>query len=209
LSAQINKDKTVVSERLQIVNDLLARNTANEAARQWTPEQQRYIADLLSRSALQTNGYQRNASSPTSTDQVERLLAELLTKNAELTYQQAPLSERQGHIADLNSLRRRLTDEKSRIEGQQRVIAELITSSMGLTNGVAPSADQRGVIDNRLNVLENQLRNSANTGSGSSGSGSTVVTPDSPEYSQLLDKARSLWNVIGDQNRSSTGGGNF
>jgi outer membrane protein assembly factor BamD (BamD/ComL family) len=211
LSAQLNKDKQMVSDRLQIVTDLIARNTANEPARQWSPEQQRFIADLLARSATQTNGLTtRFESSPVSTDQVERTIAEFLTKNAEFAYQQAPLSERQKFIADLNTLRRRLTDEKSRIEGQQRVLAELITSSMGLSNGVAPSADQRGAIGNNLNTLETQLRSSPSFSPNSASPSSNVVAPESAEYTQLLDKARGLWNVIEERNSAtSRGGGGF
>jgi TolA-binding protein len=194
LSAQLNKDKDVVNNRLEIVTALIARNTLNGGVQQWTPEQQRYIADLLARNAAQTNAYGNfQADSSNTADQIERLLAELLTKNAEFTYRQAPVAEREKFIADLNMLSVRLADEKSRIDGQQRVLAELITSSMGLSNtGAPPSPSQRGAIGEKLESLP-----------GSTG-------PESAEYNELLNKARSLWNVIEDRNRTtSRGGGGF
>jgi hypothetical protein len=186
LSAQINKDKKVADDRLAIVTALIARNTADAPPIQWNPEQQVYIADLLARNATQTNGLNHYAPPSDLTDQVERLLAELLTKNAEFTYRHAPLAEREKYIADLNTLNARLKDEKSRIDGQQRVIAELIGSSMGLTSGIAPSADQRGVIDNRLNTLDQQIH--------SGGNAAAPATVD--EKAELLKKVQSLWRWI-------------
>jgi outer membrane protein assembly factor BamD (BamD/ComL family) len=186
LNAQLDKDKQVLNQRVQIVTDLIIRNTTPNVPQKWTPEQQRFIADVLARN---TNNVTLSYGSVGTPLQQDLMIAELLTRNADLNYRQVPLNQRQQLVTDLNALNNKMVEDMQHIEGQQRLIAEVITNSMGLNDGFVRSGVQPGVIDNRLSNLETQF-NDPNQRSA-----------ESTEYQSLLNKARTLWTIIEERNK--------
>jgi outer membrane protein assembly factor BamD (BamD/ComL family) len=191
MNAQVDKDKQALTQRLDIVVQLILRNTTANMDQRWNSEQQRYIADLLARSG---GTFALAASSAFPPSQQDNQIAELLTRNADLNYRQVPLAQRQALVAELHTLNNKLNEERQYLEGQQRLIAEVITNSMGLngsSGGVAGDIPpgNPSVIDSRLSNLAQQAGDP------------TRRTAEATEYQSLLNKAQTLWAIIEERNK--------
>jgi tetratricopeptide (TPR) repeat protein len=186
INASLENDKQKIVSQRKMLADVLARNSA-QSALQWTPGQQRLIADLVIRTPMTSAG-----------TEMERRVMELLARSAEMNARTYRPEERQTLITDVQNADNTLYEEQKKIEGQQRLIAELITSSMGLSesgNNVSVTASGSGgqtdSIDRNLSLLESQFTDVRKADEQSVAS----------EYANLLRKARLLWAYIVEQNQ--------
>jgi tetratricopeptide (TPR) repeat protein len=188
LNSELDAEKQPILARRQILKELLSRHSSSSAT-QWTPAQQRFITDMMTRnSGIGT----RKRVSP---DPDEKLISDLLARSAELSNRpQRPASDEiQRFITDLQDADTTLSDKERQLEGQQRLIVELIASSMGLSSGSnqVVQTTRAATVTQNLSTLESQF--------------SEVQQADSEalsnEYAALLQKARSLWSYIVEQNQ--------
>ncbi|MDR3284654.1 MAG: tetratricopeptide repeat protein [Treponema sp.] len=190
INAALDKDKQKIIERRKMLADILARNST-QSALQWSPGQQRLIADMVTRNPAKL-------AAPAPADSQEKMVTDLLSQSAELNARAYRPEERQKLIADVQAADNSLYEEQKKIEGQQRLIAELITSSMGLSEsgplvaaGSPQTSQEAASIDRNLSLLESQFSGVRNTDDEAVAS----------EYANLLRKARLLWAYIVDQNQ--------
>jgi outer membrane protein assembly factor BamD (BamD/ComL family) len=190
LNAELDTEKQPVLIRRQILADLLARHSSPSAL-QWTSAQQRDIAGMMTR-----NGG-AGAKKAVSIDADEKLIADLLGRSAELSNrpQRPEAEEIQRFITDVQNADNMLNEKQKQLEGQQRLFVELIASSMGLGSGsnqIVPTSEIASVTQN-LSALETQSQQSSDV--------KAADDDASSEYATLLQKARSLWSYIVEQNQ--------
>jgi outer membrane protein assembly factor BamD (BamD/ComL family) len=188
LNTELDTEKQPILARRKILADLLARHSTPSAL-QWTSAQQRVITDMMTRNSA------AGTKKTVPEDADGKIISDLLGRSAELSNRsQHPSSEEiQRFIIDVQNADNMLNEKQKQLEGQQRVIVDLIASSMGLGSGANQimQISEAASVTQNLSTLETQF--------------SDVKKADedalSSEYSTLLQKARSLWSYIVEQNQ--------
>jgi hypothetical protein len=182
INVELDKQKQQLNEYQKLVSALLSYNSA-QSALQWTSGQQVLIAGLMAQGGISTGTEPKR----------EQLLAELLSRSADINNRQSRPEERQKLIIDLQNADTLLTEERNRVSGQQYLIMQLIASSMGLGEGAnqVAGSNQAAAISQNLSILESQFSNVKNA------DGEALTS----EYATLLRKARLLWAYIVEQNQ--------
>jgi hypothetical protein len=178
MNVDLDKEKQKIVEHRKIVSELLSKSSSGSKL-QWTPAQQRMIADMM----LKNN----------AEDSDEKLISDLLSRSAGLSGRTQRPEELQSLVTDLQKVDTLLSEKENQIEGQQRLIVQLISSSMGLSEGSTQAAQstQAAVINQNLATLESQLPGAKKADK------ETLAS----EYETLLRKARLLWAYIVEQNQ--------